>query len=376
MIRDKVEIYENAVKKISDSFKELKGNITLGIDGYIDEVWQIVEERAGLDEYTLYNKMKNFGEAIVKCRDGGFAQEIVRIRRSYGGFTGNTGNALGRLGVNPVMIGMYGENAIDPVFEQLNDKCELISLGAAAICHIYEFEDGKIMFPHLEKILSFNWGDLQNNVEFNKIEEIFLNSDIIALGYWSSMPSFDELVSKVCENYVEEGRCKKMFFDFADIRKRDKKSLLYTLDCLVELNKIVPMTLSLNENEAELLFSYYGRDFDERQLEKSLVDVRKKINIEEIVVHTPYVAAASNEKEGFAKARNRYCHNPVITAGAGDTFNGGYLAATLGMLSVWERLITANATTAFYVRKGYAPSIADLITEINNMTFRENGNNV
>ena len=355
---------EKTIKKITACIKELEGNITLGIDGYVDEVWRVVQARANLSEFTLYRNMKALGEAIVKCGDGGFAQEVIKTRRSYGGFTGNTGNALGCLGIKPVMLGMYGKDSIDSVFERFHTLCDLISLGDPATCLIFEFEDGKLMYPCMEALLGFNWEVMHDYAGFNRVEEILLNSEIIALGYWSSMPAFDEVVTKVCESYVEKGRCQKMFFDFADFRKRDRSSLERTLKVLAKLNEIVPMTLSLNENEAELLFSYHSEEFDERHLERALINLRKKIGISEIVVHTPHIAASSHDKEGFAEAQNRYCPNPVITAGAGDTFNGGYLAASLGMLDIQERLITANATTAFYVRNGYAPGTNELIAEL------------
>jgi hypothetical protein len=185
---------DRTVKKIAECFENLNGRITLGVDGYVDEVWQVVESRISRDSYALYNKMKKLGETIIKCGDGGLSQEIVRKRRTYGGFTGNTGKALGSLGVKPIMIGMFGKSSIDPVFEQFNSICELVSVGDPATCHVFEFEDGKIMFPYIEAILNFSWDTLA--VDFDRFKEIFLNSDIIALGYWSSMPSFDELVSK------------------------------------------------------------------------------------------------------------------------------------------------------------------------------------
>ena len=355
---------EMVAKKIIECLENLSGNISLGVDGYVDEVWQVVESRSGRDSYALYNKMRDLGETIVKCGEGGLAREIIRKRRTYGGFTGNTGKAIGRLGLRPTMIGMYGKDSYDPAFEPFHDMCKLISVGDPAICHIFEFADGKAMFPYMENILDFNWQTLINVIGFDRAREIFINSDIIALGYWSSMPSFDNFVSSLCENFIKGGRCRQLFFDFADMRKRDKKSLKYTLEHLAALNKTVPMTLSLNENEAELLFSYYGEHFCETQLEKSAARVREQIGLSEIVIHTPHVAAAASAEDGTAIVAQHYCQNAVITAGAGDTFNGGYMAASLGGLGLSERLIVANATAGFYVGNGYAPDVDDLVDKL------------
>jgi len=57
-----------------------------------------------------------------------------------------------------------------------------------------------------------------------------------------------------------------MFFDFADIRKRDRRSLDTTLAKLAELNARAPMTLSLNENEAQQLFANFSEPFDLRDV--------------------------------------------------------------------------------------------------------------
>ncbi len=54
----------------------------------------------------------------------------------------------------------------------------------------------------------------------------------------------------------------------------------------------------------------------------------------------------------------------IRTAGAGDTFNGGYLCASLGDLSIEERLVIGNAATAFFVTHATAPTKEELLKQI------------
>jgi len=349
-------------ERIAEGLGNLNGKITLGIDGFVDEVWQVIKVRTGPGEYVLFDKMKELGEAIVQCETGGFSPEIIRKRRSYGGFTGNTGLALGRLGLNPAMIGTYGKNGIDPAFEILADSCELFSIGDPCPIYIYEFEDGKMMFADIDALQDYEWDAFIKDL--GRFEKILLGSDIIALGYWSCIHAFDELVTKICENFIEGGRCKKMFFDFADLRKRDGEALRNSLECLAELNKKVPMIWSLNENEAAQLYSHFGEVFDETKLEETIARIRGKTGLSELVIHTPYAAAVSNEEEGVAAVKQNHCPNPVKTVGAGDTFNAGYMAACLCGFGAAERLITANAATRFYVSNGYPPEVNDIINTL------------
>jgi len=56
--------------------------------------------------------------------------------------------------------------------------------------------------------------------------------------------------------------------------------------------------------------------------------------------------------------------NVIRTAGAGDSFNGGYVSASLGFLNLKERLVVANAATAFFVTHATAPTKLELIEQI------------
>jgi len=80
--------------RIKDYFDQLEGKITLGLDGFVDEVWQVLSKRTSRADYILFDRMRDFAKSVYDCGEGGYANEIIRKRRFYGGFTANTGKAL------------------------------------------------------------------------------------------------------------------------------------------------------------------------------------------------------------------------------------------------------------------------------------------
>lgn len=357
------------MSKMQKYFAMSNGSVVFGIDGYIDEVWQIIETRESTSSYKIREKMKSFGELITQCGEGGVSNEIVRKRRSYGGFCANTGKAAASMGAKTTLIGMFGKNTIEPVFNSLHEVADLVSVGDPAICHIFEFTDGKVMLPYVHEIAGFDWSSLVAALPDNQLKQLYNEAKIVALGYWSLMPAFDEILVGICENYMRQDGKQRMFFDFADIRKREKVCLDNTLQHMKRLSSIynIPMTLSLNEHEAALLFSYYGEAFDEDNPEavtSTLASLRDKLALDELVVHTPYFASGASQTDGGVLVSQLYCENPVITTGAGDNFNGGYVAASLGELTLLERLLVGNAATGFYVRNGFSATTSDLLAEL------------
>ncbi len=352
--------------KVINYVKNVNGKVVFGIDGFIDQVWQVVETRKPNNEYVLIDKMKKFGELIVNRGEGGMANELIKKRRSFGGFTANTGRIIGYLDLPITLLGMYGKETIDPIFNDLKEKCELITLGDPVISNILEFPDGKIMMPYLNELLNFTWEDLINKLGAEKLKSILEDADIVSLGYWSNMPTFDEFITKLNENYFADKCPRRMFFDFANIKKRSVEAIKDTFKVLGELNKKIPVTLSLNEHEATLLFSYYNEELTGgiKEVAKKANSLRKEININELVIHTLHYVIGASESEGIGICVQDYCEKPAITTGAGDTFNGGYVAASIGDLNINERLALANAGTRFYIGNGFPPNRDQLIEEI------------
>lgn len=354
------------MKHYIDFINTLQGNILLGCDGFVDEVYQIVDVRHSLKDFSPMNNLRHFGELIVKRSGGGVGLEIVHKRRCSGGFTPNTGRIGAFLGLKPTIIGLYGKDSIDPAFEEFVDNCNMISLGDPAVTLVFEFPDGKVLLSDLKSVANLTWQDFIAFFGQAKLEELFTGVDILGLGYWSLTPDFDNFLEGFINQYSAKQAPKRMFFDFADIKKKSSESFLQTLGLIRRFNEKIPMTMSLNEHEGAEIFTRLGMEMPHKTeaIAPALTQLRQKIGIDELVIHTPHFGVASNASDGEGFARQETQTKVIRTAGAGDSFNGGYLCASLGNLSIKERLVVANAATAFFVTHATAPTKDELIAQI------------
>lgn len=127
------------------------------------------------------------------------------------------------------------------------------------------------------------------------------------------------------------------------------------------------MVLSLNEHEMLELSSRIGiarPELTPKAISAALAIAREKTGFAERVVHTPEFAAASSAAEGEAHAIQQRQSKVVRLAGAGDSFKGGYLCASLGNLSLNARLVAANGVTIVFVTSGTPPAKEEFIVQI------------
>ena len=355
------------MKKYTDFLQNIRGKILLGCDGFVDETYEIVEVRKSQTEFTPMKNLKQFGQLLVERAVGGVGVELVPKRRCEGGFAINTGRVAACLGLMPVLPGLYGSPTIDPAYEQFKDICELASLGDPALTIALEFGDGKVLMSNLAAVSSLTWEDFEKHFGAEKLKEMFTGVDILGLGYWSLTSNFDDLLNgfmKQCETITPPRR---MFFDFADIKKKSCESFIKSLELIKSLSSRIPMTISLNEHEVMELFSRIDIERPElapAAISSALAIACQKIGFDELIVHTPEFAAAFSASEGEACALQDRQSNVIRLAGAGDSFNGGYLCASLGDLPLKERLVVANAVTAFFVTHATPPDKEELIAQI------------
>ena len=355
------------MKKYSEYLHNIRGKILLGCDGFVDETYEIVEVRTSQTEFTPMKKLRQFGELIVARADGGVGVELVPKRRCEGGFGINTGRVAACLGLYPLLPGLYGSQAIDPAYEEFKDICDLASLGDPALTIALEFGDGKVLMSNLEAVSSLTWEDFKKHFGDTKLKEMFSGVDILGLGYWSLTANFDTLFQGFMGQYENLTPPRRMFFDFADIKKKSSESFIKSLELIQCFNSKIPMTFSMNEHEVLELLSRIGVQLPELKptaIASALTAAREKIGFDELVVHTPEFAASSSAAEGEAFAIQDRQTNVVRLAGAGDSFNGGYICASLGDLPAKERLVIANAVTAFFVTRATGPTKEELLAQI------------
>lgn len=355
------------MKLYRDYLHNLRGKVLLGCDGFVDETYEIVEVRKSPAEFVPMRRLRQFGELLVARADGGVGVELVPKRRCEGGFGINTGRVAACLGLRPVLPGLYGKAAIDPAYHPFQDNCELLSLGDPALTIALEFGDGKVLMSNLEAVSSLTWEDVKNHFGETKLRELFAGVDILGLGYWSLTANFDGLFQGFMDQYVGATPPRRMFFDFADIKKKSSESFLRSLEMIRAHNARIPMSFSLNEHEVMELFARVGVPRPELKpaaVAAALTVAREKIGFDELVVHTPEFGAASSAREGEAYAIQERQTKIVRLAGAGDSFNGGYLCASLGELPLKQRLVVANAVTAFFVTHATGPTREQLLAQI------------
>ncbi|MFP4165931.1 MAG: PfkB family carbohydrate kinase [Opitutales bacterium] len=357
----------NKMKQYTDYINNIKGNILLGCDGFVDETYQLVEVRKSPTEFTPMEKLKDFGELLVERADGGVGVEIVPKRRCEGGFAINSGRVAASLGLKPKLPGLYGSKTLDPAYEEFKDNCELWSLGDPALTIALEFGDGKVLMSNVEAVSNLAWDDFEQHFGKEGLEKLFSDVDILGLGYWSLTANFDDLFKGFMAQYENIEPPRRMFFDFADIKKKSRESFTTTLDLIKTYSDKIPMTLSMNEHEGSEFFSRIGVECPEKTPEMiapALTKACEKTGFDELVVHTPDFAVASSATEGEACAMQEHQTHVVRLAGAGDSFNGGYMCASLGALPIKERLVVANAATAFFVTHAKGPTKEELIARI------------
>ena len=91
----------------------------------------------------------------------------------------------------------------------------------------------------------------------------------------------------------------------------------------------------------------------------------RSLGVQTVVIH-PVEGAAAATKTDSAWVDGPFTAKPLITTGAGDHFNAGFMVGQLLGLSPAACLTTAVSTSGHYVRTAQSPSLSQLVEFIGN----------
>lgn len=336
----------------------------IGLDGFVDEIIAVVDERQDARTYSRIPTIAALAERIAAAAGRSTNVELVTTRTKLGGNGPIMANALAAFGVKVTYLGSLGCPTLHPVFDEFARHAEVHSIADPGRTDALEFEDGKLLFGKMFPLSDVTWDAIERNGKRPLVERHMASASLVGFVNWTMLPYMSDIwaamQSEICPRLT--GPRRWMFFDLADPEKRPLAERQRALELIVSFQKHFDCILGLNEKEAfeigEVL-GLTGFGHHRTDLQALTAAIRSKVPVDTIVVHPTRHAlacsgAAVDDVDGPFVAR------PLITTGAGDHFNSGFVLGKLLGLANAQALLCGVSTSGFYVRTGRSPSVSDI----------------
>jgi sugar/nucleoside kinase (ribokinase family) len=337
--------------------------LTIGFDGFVDEILHAVGTRRNKDEYDRIQTITEFSDRVRAAAGKSANIETVPVQVKPGGNGPLMSMAVAGMGGKVTCIGLLGHPHVLPVFRPLEEKAELISVGNPGRTDALEFRDGKLMLGKLNTIPDMCWQRLQEVVGPERFRSLVLEVDLTACTNWTMLTEMDEILENIIR-MTPVNSSVRFFFDLADPEKRDRVDLERVLGQIRKLNQHARCILGLNLREAEQVSDLLGiREVPVEvasSVEAAAVRIAEALSLNGVVVHAIRCAGALLDGAS-AGIEGPYCANPRLSTGAGDHFNGGFVSGLMSGLDVRGALYSGVGTSGWYVRNARSPERADVV---------------
>lgn len=336
----------------------------LGLDGFVDEIISAVDERQNAKEYSRIPTISALAERIAAAAGRSTNVELVTTRTKLGGNGPIMANALAAFGVKVTYLGALGHPVIHPVFDEFCRQADVHSIADPGRTDALEFEDGKLLFGKMFPLAEVTWDNINRHGKRPLLEQHMASASLVGFVNWTMLPYMSDIwaamQSEICPRL--SGPKRWMFFDLADPEKRPLAERQRAIELIVGFQKHFECILGLNEKEAfeigEVL-GLHGHGHGRADLQSLTAAIRRQVPVNTIVVHpTRHALACSGG--AVDDVDGPYVAKPLITTGAGDHFNSGFVLGKLLGLSNADSLLCGVSTSGFYVRTGRSPSVADI----------------
>lgn len=356
-----------------------KPQVLVGFDGFIDNIIAVVAKRESATTFQAMETIAELGGRITAAAGKSANFELVVKNSKIGGNGPIMANALCSQAAKVVAVGLLGVPALDPVFAPLASRAtKTISIGNPGVTDALEFHDGKVM---LGKITTLDGITFERLVEalggLAAYKALLKTPAAIATVNWTMTMGMTELWLRTAREVLPGLRADRplWFIDLADPAKRQAEDICAALTALTELQTQVDVVLGLNEAECRQILGVLGATWPtaEHEWEAARAGcdlIRTRLGLSVVMCHLVKssacawgnvrgLVAGSVGNNGFFEPK------PMITTGAGDHFNAGFLSALLAGLAPVHALQAGGATSGHYVRTAVSPSRAQLVEFLN-----------
>lgn len=337
----------------------------LGLDGFVDEIIAVVDERQDASTYTRIPTIAALAERMAAAAGRSTNIELVTTRTKLGGNGPIMANALAAFGVRVTYLGALGYPAMHPVFEELARRAEVHTMAEPGRTDALEFEDGKLLLGKMFPLADVTWEAINRLGKRSVVESAMAEASLVGFVNWTMLPYMSDIWAAMqAEIFPKlQGPRRWMFFDLADPEKRPVEERRRALELIVRFQERFECVLGLNEKEAfeigEVL-GLTGFRHSREDLRQLTGAIRKQVPVNTVVVHPTRHALACSGGE-VDDVDGPFVAKPLITTGAGDHFNSGFMLGKLLGLSNAQSLLCGVSTSGFYVRTGRSPAVGDLV---------------
>lgn len=380
METDRRRIAEGAAEVlVGKTAEELRGvRAVIGFDGFIDSIIRVVDQRRSMEpeDFRAVATITGFADRCAAAAGKSANLELHVVERRFGGNGPLLAAAMGSLGASVTYIGAVGTEAeprsLSPVYGPMAEKCAAVyPVAPAAQTDALEFEDGKLMLGKTASVQAVSWELIRWAIGIDTIRSIYEQSTTIGVVNWVMLQGVEGIWRGLMEEVLpglSAAHPRRMFVDLCDPAKRTDEDVRRAAGFLTELSGFVPVTLGLNQSEAERMGRVLGADIYEgpgnqslgTAMEHAASSIRARLGLACCVVH-PREGAAAADARGSAWFEGPFTVRPKISTGAGDHFNGGFaMAQDLG-LGLAECLAVGCAVSGAYVRDARSPGRERLV---------------
>lgn len=322
-----------------------KKQLVIGFDGYIDRILKPIH-KTSLTGATYFDTLHSFSSYLLNKSNNSCAIQADLIETRFGGNAPLLTKTLRNLVKDVTLIGMLGDlNKIDNVFVSSLGKGINYSFMDPVETQALEFSDAKLFLSVRPQKPPKNI--LKKILSMISDPSVFTTADVLVLVNWGELDFSHELWGQIYNKFIAQdilNKSQHIFIDTAALTRHSTKRILELCTLLVKLNLKRSVTLALNANELKTICKAIKVN-DE-------IKLFNKLKVDTLVCHSKKQSQMFTQQGNYI-VEVKQISSPVISTGAGDNFNAGYIYSILKNKSNIEKLKIANACSHYYMKKGF-----------------------